>query len=56
MQKNKGEVAVETSQKRYKQYTAHKKMHKVIGLAQINVVLKFFSLNLFLCLHLEIIS
>ena len=44
---NKGEVAVETSQKRYKQYTAHKKMHivtnntqlikkmLVIGLAQI---------------------
>ena len=32
---NKGEVAVETSQKRYKQYTAHKKMHIVIGLARI---------------------
>ena len=32
---NQGEVAVETSQKCYKQYTAHKKMRIVIGLAQI---------------------
>ena len=52
---DKGEVAVEKSQKRYKQYTTHKK--DACDRPSSNyVVLKFFILNLFLCRHLDIIS
>ena len=53
---NKGEVAVEKSQKRYKQYTTHKKNADSDRPSSNYVVLKFFSLNLFLCLRLDIIS